>query len=514
MRIHEVLEKAALDWSEREAILTESECLSYIQLDKLANKIAQSLLSLGIEKGDKVGFMFPNSVAYIATFYALSKAAAVGVPLNTRLAPAEIQFILEHSDAKVCLFDHIYKDRIERITNNLRPDFKYIQSGGETREGFVGLEEHLESASDESPETSFPEREVIFSYTSGTTGDPKGVILDTEKAIHFFLNSPTGNLYQVTTEDRIYLSTPLFHASGAFLVLKNLILGVPCYVRKDWKAEKALKLIEDARITFMWAVPTMLILMQRHPKFGDFDLSSLKQMLIGGSQLSIDIIKTWKKAYPDLKIHNGYAQTETTATGSALRDEFILEKPGSIGLPNPGVKMKIVDDTFNELPPGRIGEIAINSPANMVGYYKNPEHTKEILRDDWCLSGDTGYTDEEGFFYYTGRKKDMIIRGGENIFPDEIEAVINQHSSIMESAVIGVSDPVMGQEVLAVVVMKPGLRLAVEEIVSHCERFLADYKVPKYVRVVQELPKTSTMKINKKVLREEYTVSDFVIKSK
>jgi len=249
MRIHEVLEKAALDWGEREAINTESESFSYIQLDKLANKIAQSLLSLGVEKGDKVGFMFPNSVEYVATFYALSKAGTTGIPLNTRLAPTEIQFILEHSDAKVCLFDHIYKDRIERVMNNLRADLKYIQWGGEIQEGFVRLEEPLESASDASPAISFPDREVIISYTSGTTGDPKGVMLDTEKAVDFFLSSPTGNLYQVTTEDRIYLSTPLFHASGAFLVVKNLILGVPCYIRKDWKAEKAFACFNQNVIT-------------------------------------------------------------------------------------------------------------------------------------------------------------------------------------------------------------------------------------------------------------------------
>jgi acyl-CoA synthetase (AMP-forming)/AMP-acid ligase II len=506
MRLYEVLGQSALNWGEREALITESKRLSYFQLEKYANRIARRLLSLGIEKGEKVAFMLPNSAEYVATFFALSAAGTIGVPLNTRLAPAEIRFILGHSDARACIFDQIYRDRIERIMNDPPSDILFIQSGGHIRKGVVALEQHLESARDVPPEVSPSEREVVIFYTSGTTGDPKGVILDTEKSIDFFMNSPTGNLYGLTPKDRIYLSTPLFHASGAFLVVKNTLLGVPCYVTREWKAENALKLIEKARITFMWAVPTMLALMRKHPEFRKFDLGTLRQMLIGGSQLSMDIIRDWKDAWPDLKINNGYAQTETTATGSALRDEFILEKPGSIGLPNPGVQMKIVDEGFNELPLGQIGEIAINSPANMIGYYKNPEQTGETLRGDWCLSGDTGYMDDEGFFYYTGRKKDMIIRGGENIFPDEIEAVVNRHPDILESAVIGVADPVMGQEVLAVVALKPGSRFEAEEIVSHCKQSLADYKVPKYVKLEPEIPKTSTLKINKKMLREKYSI--------
>jgi acyl-CoA synthetase (AMP-forming)/AMP-acid ligase II len=342
-------------------------------------------------------------------------------------------------------------------------------------------------------------------YTSGTTGDPKGVIVDTERALELFAR-PSGDddPFQLTPEDRVYLSTPLFHVSAAFLSVRFIARGIPSYLMAEWKADTTLELIQDSRITFMWAVPTMLILMQKHPRFQDFDLSSLKQVFVGGSALSMDTIQAWKRTNQNLKIHNGYAQTETTAQGSVLRDEFILEKPGSIGLPNPGVEMKIVDDMLDELPPGEIGEIAIKSLTNMIGYYKNPELTEQTLREGWCLSGDTGYVDEDGFFYYTGRKKDMIIRGGENIFPDEIEAAINGHQGVLESAVIGLPDPVMGEEVLALVVLKPKVQMEAEEVITHCQRSLADYKVPKTVHFVGDLPKTSTLKINKKLLRDEY----------
>jgi len=506
MLIREVLEKAALDWGEREAIVSESVSMSYVQLNKSANKIAQCLLSLGVQKGAKVAFMYPNNVEFVATLFAVYKAGAIGVPMNTRLAPEEIRFILEHSEAKICLFDSMYLDRIECIMNELPPDFMYIQSRGETEKGFINLEEYLSSASEASPKMTCPDTEMIFFYTSGTTGNPKGVILDTEKFIDYTLDDKAFEFYPLTTEDRAYLSTPLFHISSAIFLLKVLNSGTCCYITKDWKAERALKLIQDACITFMWTVPTMLILMQKHPKFGDFDLSCLRQIIVGGSQLHMDPIRIWKNAGPNLRISNGYAQTETSATGSRLDDDFILKKPLSIGLPNYGIEMKIVDDEFSELPSSVIGEIAIKSPANMIGYYRNPELTAKTLREEWCLTGDTGYVDEEGFFYYTGRKKDMIIRGGENIFPDEIEALINQHPSVLESAVIGISDPVMGEEVLAVVVLKPGAQIAPEKIISHCEEAIADYKVPKYVRMVQELPKTSTQKIKKQVLREQFSV--------
>lgn len=504
MKFHLVLAKAASDWGERQAIFTESGSLSYIELNSLANKVSQSLIRLGFGVGDRVAYIFPNSLEFVITHFGIPKAGCVCIPINTRLASSEIQFILEHSDAKGCVFDHVFQETLEPLIDQLPPDFQFIQWGGNPEGKCVDFKELLKSASEDAPKVAFSDEERIFYYTSGTTGDPKGVILNIGTAIDFSLS--LNKLFPMPQEDRAYLSTPLFHLAAASLLMSFIVEGRPCYLTREWKRDTTLELIQNARINFMWAVPTMLALLIKHPQFGKFDLSSLKRIYVGGSALSMDLIKAWKNAYPNLRIQNGYAQTETSVQGSLLLDEFILKKPDSIGKPPPGVEMTIVDDDMNELAPEQIGEIAIKSPTNMIGYHKNPELTRKTLRDGWCLTGDTGYKDKEGFFYFTGRKKDMIIRGGENVFPDEIEAVINRHPKVLESTVIGKPDPVMGEEVLALVVLKPGQEAEPEDIISQCQQFLADYKVPKFVYIVPDLPKTSTLKVNKNLLRDKYCV--------
>jgi len=504
MLFREVTEKAASNWGDQQAIITETGSMSYNQLDILANKTAQILLTQGIRSGDKMAFLFPNCSEFFFTYFGIAKAGCAGVPLNTRLTSSEIGFILKHSGAKGCVFDSMFSDQLEPLMAELPSDFKFIQSGGQIQGNIISLEEQLKSASDMSPTTAFPDKEVMLFYTSGTTGDPKGAMIDIGSTIRHS-DEFQGEMYEISQGDRVYISTPLFHISAAYLSASFIMTGVPIYITREWNMDRVLKLIQDSGITFMWAVPTMMALLLKSPQFKDYNLSPLKQAFIGGSALSIEIIKAWKEAYPNLQIHNGYAQTETGCQGSILKDEYILEKANSIGVPFPGIEMKITDDDCNELPRGEIGEIAIKSPITMLGYFKNPELTEKTLKEEWCLSGDKGYQDKEGFFYYSGRKKDMIIRGGENIFPDEIDAIVNQHPKVMESTAFGVSDPIMGEEVLTLVVLVPGEEMEFDELRSHCEKSLADYKIPKYMKIINEIPKTSTMKVNKKVLREQFS---------
>jgi len=500
--IHEALQRHAREIPEKAAVICGDSITNYLELNSLSNKLAYSLGAMGIQRQDKISFLMKNTVEFPLLYYALIKLGAVSIPLNSRYSGPELEFVLNHAETQTLIYDDTFSEIVEQIRPKLHYITRFIVHG---RLGEGSFELLIEQGKDIAYETDINRQdEMIYFYTSGTTDDPKGVILSYNNCI------ASSDMWirglGLNETDRIFVTTPLWHCSAttAFMLSAGR-LGSTLVLLPDYETEEVLHVIQNQKVTFMWLVPSIMVLMQENPEFEIYDLSSLNKVLCGGAPLGIDIIKRWKEALPELKIFNGYAQTEGATAGTLLTDEHIITKPNSIGKPlSEMVKIKVVDDTGCEAALGHIGEILIKGPNIMKGYFKNPTLTSQTLQHDWLHTGDLGYFDDEDFLCYAGRKKDLIIRGGENIFPEEIEDVLSKYPYILESSVIGISDKIFGEVVMALVVPRKDKTVNAFELIEHCKKHLADYKVPKYVELVQELPKNPTGKILKKILRKQY----------
>ena len=500
--IQEDLRRHAGENPDKPAVICENTQISLRELDFLSNKLAYSLALTGIKPADKVSFLMKNTVEFPLLYYALLKLGAVGVPLNTRYSASELEFVLNHAEARTLIYDVFFAGTIEKIRPNLRFTTRFIINDSLEEAGFRQL---VKQGRDLPLKNESGLRdEMIHFYTSGTTADPKGVILTWGNCLSS--SDMWIKALELHERDMIFVTTPLWHCSAATaFMLSAGKLGSTLVLLPDYKTEEALRVIQDKKVTFMWLVPSMMIMMQESPMFETLDLSSLEKVLCGGAPLGLDVVKRWERILPKVKILNGYAQTEGATAATILKDEFLLTKPHSIGKPLSGrIRIKVVSEAGTVEQAGQVGEILIKGPNVMKGYFKNPSLTSKTLHRGWLHTGDLGYFDEEGFLYYAGRKKDLIIRGGENIFPEEIENVLARHPGILESSVIGIPDRILGEVVMAVIVPKRNMAPEAPDLIEHCRKYLADFKIPKYIEIVQELPKNPTGKILKKVLREQY----------
>mgnify|MGYP001052506725 CR=1 FL=1 len=500
--IHEALRRHAREIPKKAAVICGDSEINYRELDSLSNKLAYSLGAMGIQRQEKVSFLMKNTVEFPLLYYALIKLGAIGIPLNTRYSGTELEFVVNHAETQTLIYDDTFSEVVEQIRPKLHCITRLIAHGSPEEDTFKLLLEH---GKDVAHETNTDHRdEMIYFYTSGTTDDPKGVVLSHNNCISSSDMWIRG--LGLTGTDRVFVTTPLWHCSAttAFMLSAGR-LGSTLILLPDYETEEILRVIQNQKVTLAWLVPSIMVLMQENPKFEIYDLSSLEKVLCGGAPLGIDVIKKWKQVLTGLKIFNGYAQTEGATAGTLLTDESILTKPNSIGKPlSEMIKIKVVADNGREVAMEHIGEILIKGPNIMKGYFKNPTLTSQTLRQGWLHTGDLGYLDDEDFLYYAGRKKDLIIRGGENIFPEEIEDVLSKHPYLLESSVIGISDKIFGEVVMALVVPRKDKTVTAFELIEHCRKHLADYKVPKYIELVQELPKNPTGKILKKILRKQY----------
>jgi len=500
--IEETLKRHAVERTDKPAVICGKGRLTYGELESLSNKLADSLSSIGVRKGSKVSFLLNNSLEFPLIYYALIKLGAIAVPLNTRYQASELQFVLNHVESEILLFHNAFQGVVGQIRPALNHIRQYIICGNRDGTSFSKL---LEEGKDVRRRAGFSGlEEMIYFYTSGTTGDPKGVILTHENCIS------SAKMWieamGFSDRDKVLVTTPLWHCSAttAFMLSAGIV-GATLIILPEFKTEEVLRTIQDQQVNFVWLVPSIMILLRRHPRISEYRLASLKTMLSGGSPLDTEIVKWWKDAVPHLEICNGYAQTEGATAGTLLRDKYILSKPHSIGTAiSKDVDLKVVDEVGCEIDAGQPGEIVMRGPNVMKGYYKNKALTEKTIKAGWLFTGDLGHFDHEGFLYYDGRKKDLIIRGGENIFPEEIETALCAHPDVLESAVIGVPDSILGEAVMAIVVKKRESRVIAQDLIAHCSGLLADYKVPRFVAFVEELPKNPTGKVLKKVLRKEY----------
>jgi len=505
MNLRELVKRQAEKYKDKTFIFWKDITISYSQLNELTNKVANFLYDLGIRKGDKVSVYLPNMPEYVYLYLGIPKIGAITGPVNALFKPREVKFVVGHSEAKVIVIIPKFMEIINQIKGEL-PNLEHIIVIGEQIEGTLNFEELMENASAGSPpEVTIDEKEdpAAILYTSGTTGFPKGVL-----QTHFNIRRNAEMIRDFTDAKehfRYMLILPLFHVNAQIVtIVAPLVIGASSILTPGFSAQTHWKTVAKYKATTFSCVPTVLSILLRMPH-ENLDLSSLEYVVCGAAPLPVEVFKEFESTF-NCKIVEGYGLTEGTCASSVNPLPTETEdrrKVGSIGIPLPGNEMKIVDENGKDLPPNTKGEILVKGDNIMKEYYKNPVANAETLKDGWLYTGDIGYMDEDGFFYITDRKKDMIIRGGENIYPREIEEVLYSHPAVSLATVIGVRDKIYGELPKAFIVLKEGKSVTAEEIIEYCKNNLADFKVPKYVEFREDLLKTPTGKIMKQPLREE-----------
>ena len=480
--------------------------ISHGELDLLARRFAGALAGLGVHRGQHVALLLPNVPQFTIAYFGAHYAGCPVVPLNVMLTADEIHYHLDDSDSVVLVAWEGFAEQAAaavRRTQSCKhlvvvrasPTDVSAPEGAKSFAALVGAAQPVTELA-----TTMPDDTAVILYTSGTTGRAKGAELT-----HFnlFYNAE----YKATKLmpiDRTAVSLavlPLFHSFGQTVVQNaTLLAGGTLVLLPRFEPTAVLETMQRERVTFFAGVPTMYFALLHHPEAGRFDLSSLRYCASGGSAMPVEVMKAFDEKYR-VNILEGYGLSETSPVASFnVLDR--PKKPGSIGLPLLGVEFKLVDDedrTIDE--PGKAGEICIQGPNVMKGYYKRPEATAEAFKGGWFHTGDVAVRDAEGYYFIVDRKKDMIIRGGFNVYPREIEEVLYGHPAVAEAAVIGVPHEKHGEEVKAIVALKPGATATPEEIVAYCKEKVAAYKYPRTVEIRASLPKGPTGKILKRELR-------------
>lgn len=472
------------------------DSLTYGQLDKLGGHIAQHFAEkYGLTKGDRIGILAENCLEYVVLLAAAQKSGIILVPLNYRLTPREVDFLISDSEPALLIVEDKFADKLEgsaafeKVTHNLNLE----KFSALTREFMNSGKPAYISASVEGDDA------VLILYTSGTTAFPKGSVY-THRMM--FWNSINTQLrLDVTSADRSVNMAPPFH-TGNWNVLLTPFLhhGAFTVIMKNFDADTLLKVIHDYDLTIVWAVPTMLKMVADAESFETTDLEKVRYIVVGGEAMPIALIERWhSKGVP---IRQGYGLTEVGPNVTSLNHQDAIRKAGSIGKPNFYYKWKLVDENGNTRAANEPGELLLKGPNVMPGYWRNPEATAETIVDGWFHTGDIMRFDEDGFLFVIDRIKNMYISGAENVYPAEVEYLLRSHPGLEAVAIIGVPDEKWGESGMAFVVAKPGQTLSQPAITGFCEGKLARYKIPKYVVMLNELPKNDAGKIDRKKLKE------------
>jgi acyl-CoA synthetase (AMP-forming)/AMP-acid ligase II len=465
---------------------------------EMVNTLAYYLKKIGIGRGDKIAIYLPNNIEYIVSYLATFSMGAVAVPLDIRSTEEEVLNMLTHAEVKVFI-THTFKHFDLFKMKKRVPGLKEVILGSEEKTSFKTITEILttESADFKNVEINGEDPCFLF-YTSGTTGRPKAVLLNYRN-----LDNPSQTVDYLLGPDifgKVTLcAMPLSHIGGFDYLLFAITHNMTLVLMDRFIPVEFLKHIEKYKVSWLHLVPTMFTAILHTKEFEKFDLSSLKGVTVFGAPSPPSLIERFGEFCPQAKLFHGWGMTETTAPNTVATQANIK----SVGKAPPWFKIKIVDNNGRELPLGEIGEIVVSGWPVMVGYYKAPELTKEVIKDGWLYTGDLGCLDKEGYLYIRGRKRDMIIVGGLNVFAPEVEGVISQHPKVKEVAVIGIFDKLRGEAIKAFLVLREGEKTSNEEIRSFCRKHLAGFKVPQVIEVRDSLPKTKSGKINKELLKDK-----------
>lgn len=499
MNLRENLFNSMQKRGEAEAYTYLGQTYTYSELGQQVARVAGQLQALGVTAGKSVALIMPNSAEFLITYYAVVSLGARVIPINPLYTRDEIGYILTDSQAiGVVTLPQLAQALLE--FRNYLPHLQWVISCGDKVEGAISWQNALAAA----PVQSWPELDddevAVILYTSGTTGRPKGAMLTHRNLCS---NAESLRVYVRAMEnDRFVLVLPMFHVFCMTVCMNMAVLvGGPMYILPKFSPAEVVNVIRDWQATIFAGVPTMYNFIMQVPTAQPEDFRTLRLAISGGASLPVELLRNFEAKFQTI-ILEGYGLSEASPVVSFNPIDG-NRKAGSIGLTIPGVEVKIVDEHDNELTPGEVGELIVRGPNVMAGYFNNPAATAEALRNGWLHTGDLARQDEEGYLYIVDRKKDMVIVGGFNVYPREVEEVLYQLPQVLEAAVIGVPDPNYGEAVVAFVAVKTGHTLTEEEVLNHCRQHLAKYKIPAKVILTGELPKNSTGKILRRMLKEQ-----------
>ena len=510
MLLHDFMDYNARERPEAEFAIDERRSLTYGEALRESNRIANALVASGLDVGDRIAVLAKNCVEYAVLYNAASKAGVVPVPLNFRLAPAEWEYIVNDAGAKLLIARGELVAAIDSVRSGLGAVKQMIALGSEVPAGWQGFDDWSGAQPETAPDRALSHDDDVYQmYTSGTTGRPKGAVI-THRALSF-------QLFQAITTmrsqpgDRVLIVAPMYHAAAAVTQFNAATWGGSLYIQEDFNPAEVVRALDEERIANATLVPAMiqacLVMVPdvKERKYADFNL-----LVYGASPIAAETLRQAMDTF-GCDFVQGYGMTETTAALTYLmpedheralagREELLL----SAGRPLLGTEIKIVDEEGNRVPNGSVGEICGRGPQLMKGYWNLPDATAEALRDGWMHTGDAGMLDDDGYVYVQDRTKDMIVSGGENVYPREVEDAIFQHPAVADVAVIGIPSERWGEEVKAIVVVKDGAQASADDIVQHCKGLLGSFKQPRSVDFIDELPRNPSGKVLKKELRKPF----------
>jgi acyl-CoA synthetase (AMP-forming)/AMP-acid ligase II len=501
---------------DRDCIVFEGRRWTYAQVNERVNRLANALAQWGIGKGDRVGILHVNCNQHIETYFAVAKLGAIFVPLNFRAKSDELAYMIANAEAKALFVGSRYLEIVDTMLPQL-PTVKQCILIDSKDKNKIYYEDLLGAASSDELMSEIGDEDItILMYTAGTTGRPKGVPLRHNAFASYVLDNVDPASPDI--EERNLLTVPLYHVAGIQAMLAAIYGGRTLVLMRQFEVKEWIETIQRERATRAMLVPTMLKRVIDAPDYHQYDLSSLKVITYGAAPMPFEVINKAIKVMPWVRFINAFGQTETASTITTLgpedhiiegteeeREKKLKRLTSSIGKPLPDVEVKIVDEEGKPLAPLEVGEILARGPRMMTGYWRDEQKTSQVItRDGWLRTGDMGWMDEEGYIYLAGRGDDMIIRGGENISPEEVENAVQSHPKVEEASVIGVPDPEWGQEPRAIVVLKKGAVATQEEIIEHCRTRLAGFKRPRSVVFIDALPRNPMGKVLRKKLREDY----------
>jgi fatty-acyl-CoA synthase len=500
------LTKRALLTPDKEAVVDAERRLNYNQLNRRVNRLTGALQASGLQLGDRISILSYNCIEFVEVIMAAAKLGLILVPLNWRLTPTELAFNLNDSGAETLFFDADLAELADGVKGATALK-RFIVFGEKQISQAQAYESLLSEQTESEPETKpLPNLDTphIIMYTAGTTGKPKGAILSQGASFWNVVNLNVA--LDFTSEDRDLLVLPMFHIGGIGLFTLPMIYdGGTVVIQRTFDPAKTLALLEEEKITLFFGVPAIFLALIQHPQFDASAFKNVRLVMSGGAPLPVSLVKQYHEA--GIVLQQGFGMSEAAPSIATLAKELALKKAGSIGRALMHLEARIVDDNMSAVPTGDVGELVLRGPNLLQGYWNRPRATEEAFKGGWFHTGDLARMDADGELYIVERKKDMFISGGENVYPAEVENTIFEMPQVAEAAVIGIENEKWGEVGRAVVALKEGQNLTVEEIVDYLKERLAKYKIPKSVVFVEQLPRNAAGKVLKTVLKQEQGLS-------
>jgi len=503
MLMGKALTRSAGLFPDKTAVIYGDQAMSYREFNSRVNRLAGAAQALGLTKGDKMAILAKNCPEYLETYHALAKIGVWLVPVNHRLKPREVNYRLAHSQTSALVIEpefvevlgQLDAEVVERLAGRV-----LVLGRGKAPQGLLSYETALAQATDEEPEVDLHHEDTLFlGYTGGTTGRSKAAVISNRAIVVGYLYKHLEYGYD---QDEVALYPgPYWHTAPRNCSLA-FYFGGSVVVSRDFRAREYLELVQRHGVTSSFLVPTMYKAILDLPDHQKYDTSSLRVLNSGGAPMPVELKRRVVERFGPILFEH-YASTETLIL-CTIGGQAMLERPRSVGRPVYDVHIKLVDDEGRQAPRGQVGEIFIKAPSLFSGYYRDEEKTRRALRDGWFTLGDMGRFDEDGYLYIVDRKIDMVISGGENIYPKEVEEVLHAHPKVSEAAVVGVPDAHWGEALKALIILQPGQRASEDEIMAFCGQRLPDYLKPKSIEFVEDLPRSPMGKVLKRKIREQY----------